>query len=203
MNKYIKLLITIIAIVAVFVGIVLLYNGLIKDYKPESNLVGNNTGTEADVEEDMDNVEDSTEDDTSEDIKALDFTVVDIDNVETTLLSNLGKPIVVNFWASWCSPCKAELPDFELAYQEYGDEVVFMMINMTGSGETVEAASGYINASGYTFPVYYDVNQAAAYTYSVTSIPTTFFIDAEGNIAAYAQGMIDYETILQGIEMAK
>ncbi len=210
MNKYTKLLLTILGIVAVFVGIIFLYNGLIKDYKPKQNLVTNETTeevAETTTEEEYNPFPITTTEVTTEetnengDVKAADFTVVDIDEVPTTLSSKEGKPVVVNFWASWCSPCKAELPDFEQAYLDYGDDVEFMIVNLTNVSETVEKASEYINSQGYTFPVYYDVDQIANDAYGITSIPTTLFIDSEGYIVAYAQGMIDYDTIVQGIGM--
>lgn len=216
MNKYVKFIILAIAVVAAFVGIKLLYDNLTEDYKPESGLVVENN-SEGQVEETVDSQStavtttqsaddgESTATETESELsKAIDFTVEDIDGNKVSLYSKVGKPIVVNFWASWCSPCKTELPDFQLAYDNFGGEIEFMMVNLTdGRSETVEGASGFVNSQGYTFPVYYDVNQEAAMAYYVTSIPTTYFIDADGNMVAYAQGMIDYNTLLQGIDMIK
>ena len=95
---------------------------------------------------------------------APDFTVVDADGREVKLSDFRGKPTVVNFWATWCGYCKQEMPDFEEVYLEMGDEVNFLMVNMTdGSRETVEMASTYIADSGYTFPVYYDTQMEAMF----------------------------------------
>lgn len=204
MNKYIKFLLLAVIIVAGFVGIKLVYDNLSKDYKPENGLVVEDTSTETTETNATTDTEAAKEEDADEVAKAIDFTVQDKDGNSVDLYSKIGKPIVINFWASWCSPCKAELPDFQLAYEEYGNEVEFMMVNLTdGRSETVEGASGFINAQGYTFPVYFDVNQEGAMAYYVTSIPTTYFIDSEGNIIAYAQGMLDYDTLKQGIDMIK
>ena len=204
MNKYLKFILLAVIIVAAFVGIKLVYDNLSEDYKPENGLVVEEASTETTVVNDTTDTEATKGEDTDEAAKAIDFTVQDKDGNSVALYSKIGKPIVINFWASWCSPCKAELPDFQLAYEEYGQEVEFMMVNLTdGRSETVEGASGFINAQGYTFPVYYDVNQEGAMAYYVASIPTTYFIDAEGNIVAYAQGMLDYETLKQGIDMIK
>ena len=133
---------------------------------------------------------------------APDFTVYDAEGNAHKLSDFRGKPVVVNFWASWCGPCKSEMPDFQEIYDAYGEEIHFLMVNMTdGSQETVESASSYIEKSGYTFPVYYDTDMDAVYTYGVFSIPTTYFFDAEGYGIAYGQGAMDKETILRGIQM--
>lgn len=132
---------------------------------------------------------------------APDFTVTDYDGEEVKLSDYFGKPIVLNFWASWCSPCKAELPDFDEAYQNHS-EVQFLMVNMTdGSRETVETAREHVDNQGYGFPVFYDTESSAANAYYVNSIPTTYFIDGEGNLIAYARGMLDAETLERGIAM--
>ena len=116
----------------------------------------------------------------------------------------VGKPTIVNFWASWCGPCKMEMPDFDEKYKELGEEINFVMVNMTdGAQETAEKAKAFVEESGYSFPVYYDTDMDAAMTYGVSSIPSTFFIDAEGHAVAWAQGMIDAATLQKGIDMLK
>ena len=77
-------------------------------------------------------------------------------------------------------------------------------MNMTdGSRETVESASAYIAENGYTFLVYYDTDSSAAYAYSVYSLPTTYFIDADGYVVAHGRGALDLDTIKTGIDMIK
>ncbi len=136
--------------------------------------------------------------------KAPDFTVYDIDGNKISLSDMIGKPTFVNFWASWCGPCKMEMPDFDAAYKDVGSDINFMVVNMTdGSRETVDVASSFIEEMGYTFPVYYDTDYDAAMTYGVYSLPTTYFIDAEGNAVAQTSGAIDSETLYRGIEMIR
>jgi thiol-disulfide isomerase/thioredoxin len=137
-----------------------------------------------------------------ESMTAPDFMVVDQEGNEVHLSDYFGKPIVLNFWASWCGPCRSEMPDFDEKYQELGDQVQFLMVNMTdGSRETLEIAKAFVADSGFTFPVFYDVYYQAAVTYGVSSLPTTYFIDADGTLVAYSMGAINADTLQRGIDM--
>lgn len=132
---------------------------------------------------------------------APDFTVYDREGNAYQLSDFFGKPIVLNFWASWCGPCKSEMPDFDAASGALNGEVQFLMVNMTdGSRETVETAFAFIEEQGYTFPVFYDTDYSASIAYSVYSLPTTYFIDSQGNLAAQARGAISADTLQQGID---
>ncbi len=134
--------------------------------------------------------------------QAPDFTVYDRDGNTVRLSDFLGKPVVLNFWASWCGPCKMEMPDFEEIYKEYGKDLHFVMVNLTdGDRETMETATTFLDNSGYTFPVYYDKDTDAALTYQVYGIPVTYFINAKGHLIAQGSSALDAETIKRGIEM--
>ena len=109
---------------------------------------------------------------------------------------------MLNFWASWCPPCKAELPDFDKACKAYEGKVTFLMINLTdGQRETVEVAKSFIEDKGYTFPVYFDTKYEASYKYGLSSIPQTFFLNENGEVVAQATGMITAAQLEQGIGM--
>ena len=133
---------------------------------------------------------------------APDFTVYDRDGNPVKLSDYRGKPVVLNFWSSRCGPCQMEMPDFQKAYEDLGEEIHFIMVNVTdGSWDTVDSASAFIAENNYTFPVFYDPAISAASAYGVSSLPTTYFIDAEGNGVAYGMGAMDLETLMSGIDM--
>ena len=137
--------------------------------------------------------------------RAPDFTMTDLDGNTLTLDSLKGKPIVINFWATWCGFCVKEMPDFDTVYKELGDDVTFVMLNVTdGARETREKAEKFYADQGYSFPVYFDdQGLQGTNTYGVTGFPTTYFIDRNGNLAAWAGGMIDKEALRRGIQLAQ
>lgn len=114
---------------------------------------------------------------------APDFTVLDMDGQELRLSDLFGQRILINFWATWCPPCRAELPYFEEAYQEYGKDIVFLMVDLTdGRQETIDGVKAFAAENGYSFPVYYDTEFSAAYAYGIDAIPQTYAIGPDGNI---------------------
>ncbi len=134
-------------------------------------------------------------------VMAPDFVVYDIDGNTVSLSDFEGKPVVINYWASWCPPCIAEFPDFELAYQEYGEDVVFLMVNSTdGSRETVETATEFIDENGYTMPIVFDSDLNFALTYQFRALPTTTFINGNGEIFSIYSGLIGKDIIDENIQ---
>lgn len=176
---------------AFLIGATVLYNSLSKGYSPDM-MEETPSGQEENIGEEQE----------YEPIIAPDFTMYDIDGNAVSLSDYYGKPLVINFWASWCGVCQNHMPVFQAAYEEYGDEINFLMVNMTdGQRETVEKASEYIADGGYTFPVYYDSDMDAAYTYGVRYLPTTYFADSEGYLIAHANSMVTEDMMAQGIGM--
>ena len=188
-----SLLIIVLVFIVLLVASSILYNSL--GDKIDTNPL-------ATQEQNNENISEKGQKETKSDNKAPDFTVTDIDGNQHKLSEFEGKPVILNFWASWCGPCKKEMPDFDEVYKEYKYKIHFLMVNLTdGSRETVDTASSYIKSMGYTFPVYYDTMLEAMTNYSVYSVPATYFIDENGNIIANAQGAIDKETLQKGIDM--
>ena len=134
------------------------------------------------------------------DSSALGCIVYDKNGNKVNISDFKGKPMVINFWTSWCEPCKEEMPNYQKAFKKYGSQVQFLMIDATGDpGETVEEAAAVIEKGGYTFPVFYDKDENAAKEYNLTSLPTTLFIDKYGNVALESGGAATYDELEQGI----
>lgn len=133
---------------------------------------------------------------------ASDFVVFDAAGKEVRLSDFKGKPVIINFWASWCPPCRAELPYFNAVYEEYGDQIVFLMVDLTdGERETQSSAEALLRENNYTFPVYFDLAGAAAKTYQLYSIPQTVAADAEGNLVYSQVGSLQESTVRQLVDL--
>lgn len=133
---------------------------------------------------------------------APDFTVYDEAGNKVKLSDYRGTPVVLNFWASWCPPCKYEMPFFEEVYKKYNDKgVAILMINMTdGQRETKDIALDYMKENNYGMKIFFDSDFEAAYAYQIMGIPRTIFIDADGYIMLDHQSMIEGEYLNSNIE---
>ena len=200
MKKKIGWIAGVLALVALIGGASVLYNKYSNDI--ESSQLMTENSSQAEIQTEAEEGVEQTEEAEVEYVMAPDFTVYDAEGNEVKLSDFIGKPTVVNFWASWCGPCQIEMPDFDEMYKEFGEEVNFLMVNMTdGSRETADAAAKFVEDAGYAFPIYYDTKMNAAMTYGVNSLPSTYFIDAEGHAVTRAQGIINAEVLQYAIEM--
>ncbi|MBR6647540.1 MAG: TlpA family protein disulfide reductase, partial [Clostridia bacterium] len=128
-----------------------------------------------------------------------DFTIYDANGNKVRLSDFAGKPIILNFWASWCTPCKKEMPDFNEKYLEYGDDIQFLIVDFA-KDDSIEAAKEYVSEMGFEFPVYFDTDGDAASVYEIFALPTTILFDADGNIVERYRGTISAETLQSGID---
>ena len=127
---------------------------------------------------------------------AHDFTMLDQNKKEVSLSDHYGKPIVLNFWASWCPPCRSEMPSFDRLNRERGDDVNVMMVNLTdGFRETTDAAVSYMEENGYDLPVFFDSKSEGARAYGIMSIPTTVFIYSDGTIMETYMGALNEDSL--------
>lgn len=128
---------------------------------------------------------------------APDVEFFDNDKNSHMLSDFFDKPVVLNFWASWCGPCKSEMPGFDKLYKEYGDRVHFIMLNVDDTRETVKK---FISDNGYSFPIYFDDTNVCAYTYGASSIPLTFVLYEGGKVYGYQIGVLPEEALLGAIK---
>lgn len=128
--------------------------------------------------------------------RAPDFTVRDLAGNDVTLGDQLGKPVFINFFATWCTFCRVEMPYIEALYEELGGEVAFMIIDLRENQDVVEA---FFQDHGLTVPVYLDGAGTSGTRYAVRGIPASFFVDADGIIREMAIGALTEERLRQGL----
>lgn len=122
-------------------------------------------------------------------------------NGESVKLSDYqGKKVILNFWASWCGPCKVEMPEMEQFSKEHGKDVVILAVNMTVTEKNLETVEKYIEEGGFTFPVLIDADNNVSTTYEALSLPTSYYIDTEGIIQKKIIGPMTVETMEQNTE---
>lgn len=125
-----------------------------------------------------------------------DLTVIDADGNTVALSDYYGKPVVINFWATWCGPCREELPYFQNAYEELGEDIAFLMVNLTdGQYDTIESVQAFATEEGYTFPIYYDTTNQSGELYGISAIPVSMFVRPDGTLMDYALGTLTEEAL--------
>ncbi len=147
--------------------------------------------------------------DTPDPIPAPEFTLVDQYGETHSLSDYKGQIIFLNFWATWCPPCREELPYIEELYREYqengDDSVVFVGVTFPGLGseKDVEGVKAFLTENDYTFPVLMNESADLAESYYITAFPTTFIIDADGNVLGYIPGGMTKDIMEDVIAQAK
>jgi cytochrome c biogenesis protein CcmG, thiol:disulfide interchange protein DsbE len=118
---------------------------------------------------------------------APDFELQDAQGRPVHLSELRGRPVLVNFWASWCPPCQAEMPAMQAVHEAYGEQYVILAVNTTYQDSETDALR-FIQQKGLTFPVLFDRDGATSRRYEVRAMPTSFFIDSEGIIQEVVVG---------------
>ncbi|GGA32408.1 thioredoxin [Kroppenstedtia guangzhouensis] len=129
-----------------------------------------------------------------EGFQAPDFTLNTLEGKKVTLSKNEGKPSLVNLWASWCPPCKVEMPHLQKAYEKYGDQVNFHMVNLT-SLDNKDTMIDYIKDEKFTFPVLLDETGEVGEKYMAFSIPQTYIVDEKGQVIQKITGAMTEEQL--------
>ena len=165
----------------------------------EDTTTGTADGTASDTNEDTtkDPATDSTEETTADPnaVPAPTFTLTDQYGNVHNLEDYKGKTIFLNFWATWCPPCRQEMPDIQQVYEDYGynqEDLVVLGVAGPGIGDegSIAEITAFLEDNGYTFPVVMDETGFVFYYYGIRAYPTTFMIDQNGNVFGYAQGAL-------------
>ncbi len=119
---------------------------------------------------------------------APDFNLPDASGAAYQLSSLTGNVVVINFWASWCPPCQAEMPAFERVHRALSDQGLLILAINSTSQDTFADASRFVNERGLTFSILYDHDGGVSRNYQVSALPTTFFLDKEGIIRKVVYG---------------
>lgn len=163
--------------------------------------------TEKESEDASEDKEENKEEESKETVvPAIDFTLKDQFGNEHTLCDYKGKTVFLNFWATWCGPCRSEMPDIQKLYETYeteGDNAVIILgVAAPGLGQEKDEAGikAFLDESGYTYPTLMDTTGDLFSEYGISSFPTTFMIDREGNVFGYVSGALNEDMMKNIIE---
>lgn len=202
--KVVQYTVKIGGILMIFMGVLMLTGKL---SVASASLSG--TGQEGNVaeqaeEESAEDAEEADHTDGSEGEKltpAVDFNLTDQYGNTHTLSQYKGKTIFLNFWGTWCPPCRAEMPDIQKLYEEFDQEgedalvILGVAAPNLGKEKSEDGIKTFLEENGYTYPVLMDTEVELFQTYGITSFPTTIMIDRDGNLFGYATGQLNEETM--------
>ncbi len=123
---------------------------------------------------------------------ASDFTLTDLNGQQISLASLRGKVVFLNFWATWCEPCRVEMPSMERLHKAFAGRPDFVMLAISQDAKGKEVVLPYIRKHGYDFEVLLDPDGKVAQAYDVSGVPETFIIDRDGRIVAHHLGAFDW-----------
>ena len=178
-------------------GILMIFMGILMLTGKMNAVSGALSSTE--TQEEATETEPEEEEEAAEEVKtipAIDFTLKDQYGNTHTLSDYKGKTVFLNFWATWCSPCRAEMPDIQKLYEEFQQEDVVILgvaAPNLGKEQSEEGIRTFLEENGYTYPVLMDTEAEAFQAYGINSFPTTFMIDKDGNVFGYIPGQLSEE----------
>lgn len=206
-KKYMNEIKKISGIFIIIAGLIMLVNGVmgINRELSTNRESGNQTQSSENSNGSSNVVENKEKKSKEEAIKALDFTLYDQYGNEHKLSEYKGKTIFLNFWATWCPPCREEMPYIDELYKEYNennDDVIILGVSTPNVGRegSADHVKDFLNKEGYTFPVVFDEKSPMAFEYGINAFPSTFIINKEGYITKYIPGAMSKKTMKNLIE---
>lgn len=190
------------ALLLIFMGIMTLtgfMNGLTNYLSRFDGLFSSQTETTAEDSEGYEESPDAGSDEAgnsdAETIPAPDFTLTDQNGVTHTLSDYKGRTVFLNFWATWCPPCRSEMPEIQALYEEFGyneGDLVVLGIAAPGIGQEgdVDSITAFLSENEYSFPVVMDSEGTFTFFYGIRAYPTTFMISEDGSVYGYVEGAL-------------
>ena len=190
MKSYMGIIKKICGIILIISGVVMLLTGV-------TNINRNKQHNNIEKDEIIENEQNEE--------KAIDFTLKDQYGNEHTLSEYKGKTIFLNFWATWCPPCREEMPDIEEIYNEYGknnNDIIVLGVAAPNLGRegSEEEIVNFLSENNYTFPVVMDFGGELVYKYDIVGFPSTFIINEDGEIVHKIVGAMDKESMQRFIQ---
>ena len=200
--KYAKKIIILIIVILTCVGAYQVYNINNKKLKDDRDIkIENNNGyNNKQNEQSKVSESESKEEKDKKYPKAPEFTLTDLNNKKVSLSDYKGKYVMINFWATWCSACKSELPDLEKFYNENKNNKDFKLLTID-VGENKDVVEKFMKENKYNFDVLLDKNTEVSYDYTATALPTTVLIDKEGYIKKIILGAMNKNSMNSYKEM--
>lgn len=200
--KYAKKIIILIIAILTCVGAYQVYNINNKKLKDDRDIkIENNNGyNNKQNEQSKVSESESKEEKDKKYPKAPEFTLTDLKNKKVSLSDYKGKYVMINFWATWCSACKSELPDLEKFYNENKNNKDFKILTID-VGENKDVVEKFMKENKYNFDVLLDKNTEVSYDYTATALPTTVLIDKEGYIKKIILGAMNKNSMNSYKEM--
>ena len=131
--------------------------------------------------------------------KAPDFELLNLNGNPVKLSNFAGKKVILNFWATWCPPCRAEMPHMEKFYEDHKRDVVVLAVNLTQTEKKQSDVKDFVDDYGLTFPIAMDAKGDVSSTYQIFAYPTSYIIDSQGIIQEIFQGAINYDIMEKAV----
>lgn len=172
--------------------------GEVAEESQDDSTEGNKMTSVGPEAEGDDDVETSDEVGTSKGDMAPDFELETLEGDPVKLSDYRGQKVIVNFWATWCPPCRAEIPDLQKVYDEYDVEI--LAVNLTDTESDRGKVEPFVDDFEMTFPVLMDETSDVATTYEVAAYPTSYMIDSSGHVQFVAMGAMNYDVMINNLE---